>query len=152
MTRAVPFVILVLATLGMAKAAYSLWRQGAFEPLQIKWRGASRVVRALALAFVITAVAYGSDKILGGHIGEGMRTLGGAVASLCTNVFTFAERQTGYAASAVRTNETHDLAMPAEAQMAERIARRGAHNDGFWVFYAYTNRLAQDCLYLANPL
>ena len=39
-----------------------------------------------------------------------------------TNAFTEAERQTGYAASAVSTNETHDLAMPAEGQMAERIA------------------------------
>ena len=152
MTRAIPFVILALATLGVARAAYSLWRQGAFEPFKIRWRGASWLMRGLVLALVLTAVAYGSDKILGGHIGEGMRTLGGAVASLCTNVFTFAERQTGYAASAVRTNETHDLAMPAEAQMAERIARRGAHNDGFWFFDAYTNRLAHDGLDLGNPV
>ena len=143
MTRAVPFVILALATLGVARAAYSLWRQGAFEPFKIRWRGASSLMRGLVLALALTAVAYGSDKILGGHIGEGMRTLGGAVASLCTNVFTFAERRTGYAASAVRTNETHDLTMPENAQMAERIARRGAHNDGFWFFDAYTNRLAR---------
>ena len=152
MTRAIPFVILALATLGVARAVYSLWRQGAFEPLLIWWRGASRLMRGLVLALVFTAVAYGSDKILGGHIGEGMRTLGGAMASLCTNVFTSAERQTGYAASAVRTNETHDLAMPTDAQMAERIARRGAHNDGFYFFDAYTNRLAHDGLDLGKPV
>ena len=81
-----------------------------------------------------------------------MRTLGGAVASLCTNVFTTCERLTGYAASAVRTNETHNLTMPADAQMAERIARRGAHNDGFYFFDAYTNRLAHDGLDLGNPV
>jgi hypothetical protein len=109
-------------------------------------------MRGLVLALVLTAVAYGSDKILGGHIGEGMRMLGGAVTSLCTNMFTAAERQTGYAASAVRTNETHDLAIPADAQMAERIARRGAHNDGFYFFDAYTNRLAHDGLDLGNPV
>ena len=152
MTRAIPFVILALATLGVARAAYSLWRQSTFEPLLIWWRGASRLIRGLVLALVLTAVAYGSDKILGGHIGEGMRMLGEAVALLCTNVFTTCERLTGYAASAVRTNETHNLTMPADAQMAERIARRGAHNDGFYFFDAYTNRLAHDGLDLGNPV
>ena len=152
MKHILPALILALATLGVARAAYSLWRKGAFEPLLIWWRGASRLMRGLVLALVFTAMAYGSDKILGGHIGEGMRMFGGAVASLCTNMFTTAERQTGYAASAVRTNETHDLAMPAEAQMAERIARRGAHNDGFYFFDAYTNRLAHDGRDLGNPV
>ncbi len=109
-------------------------------------------MRGLVLALILTAVAYGSDKILGGHIGEGMRTLGGAMASFCTNVFTSAERQTGYAASAVRTNETLDLAMPENAQMAERIARRGAYNDGLYFFDAYTNRLAHDGLDLEKPV
>ena len=152
MTHAIPFVILALATLGVARAAYSLWRKGAFIPVLIWWRGTSRLMRCFVTVLVLTAVAYGADKILGGHIGEGMRTLGGAVTSLCTNVFTSAERQTGYAASAVRTNETHDLTMPENAQMAEGVAKRGAHDDGGWYFDAYTNRLARDGLDLGNPV
>ena len=147
-----PNLILLLAALGVVAIARAQHRRDVYAPLAAWWRGASRLMRGLVLALVLTAVAYGSDKILGGHIGEGMRTLGGAVASLCTNVFTTAERQTGYAASAVRTNETHDLAMPTEGQMAERIARRGAHNDGFYFFDAYTNRLAHDGLDLGKPV
>ena len=148
----IPNLILLLATLGLGAIALAQHHRGVYAPLAAWWRGASRLMRGLVLALVLTAVAYGSDKILGGHIGEGMRMLGGAVASLCTNVFTTAERQTGYAASAVRTNETHDLEMPAEGQMAERIARRGAHNDGFYFFDAYTNRLAHDGLDLGKPV
>ncbi|MBQ6924554.1 MAG: hypothetical protein IJQ73_07930 [Kiritimatiellae bacterium] len=76
----------------------------------------------------------------------------GAVASLCTNVFTSAERRTGYAVSEAHTSETHNLAMPEGAQLADRIARRGAHNDGFYFFDAYTTRLAHDGLDLGNPV
>ncbi len=152
MNYAVPFAILALATLGVSRAAYSLWRKGAFDPLLIWWRGTSRFVRALALAFVLTAIAYGSDKVLGGHIGEGLRTLGGGVATLCTNVFSAAERQIGYAVSEAHTNEIHDLTMPEGARLAERIARRGAHNDGFWLYDACTNRLARDGLEVENPV
>ena len=148
----IPSLILLLATLGVVAIVRAQHRRGVYAPLAAWWRGTSRLIRGFVLAVVLTVVAYGSDKILGGHIGEGMRTLGGAMASFCTNVFTSAERQTGYAVSAVRTNETHDLAMPAEAQMAERIARRGAHNDGFYFFDAYTNRLAHDGLDLGNPV
>ena len=132
MKHIIPNLILLLATLGLVAIARAQHRRGVYAPLAAWWRGASRLMRGLVLALVLTAVAYGSDKILGGHIGEGMRMLGGAVASLCTNMFTTAERQTGYAASAVRTNETHDLAMPADAQMAESIARRGAHRNRTW--------------------
>ncbi len=152
MKHIIPNLILLLATLGLVAIARAQHRRGVYAPLAAWWRGASRLMRGLVLALVFTAVAYGSDKILGGHIGEGMRIIGGAVTSLCTNVFTTAERQTGYAASAVSTNETHDLAMPAEGQMAERIARRGAHNDGFYFFDAYTNRLAHDGLDLGKPV
>jgi hypothetical protein len=101
---------------------------------------------------VLTAVAYGSDKLLGGHIDEGLRSIGGAVAALCTNVFNAAERQTGYAVSEARTNEIHNLAMPQNAQLAERIARRGAHDDGFWLYDACTNRLAREGLEAENPV
>ncbi len=144
--------VLALTALLLAAIVRAQHRRGAYAPLAAWWRSASRLARGIALALVLTAVAYGSDKIFGGHIDAGMRTLGGAVASLCTNVFTSAEQQTGYATSAVRTNETHDLAMPAEAQMAERIARRGAHNDGFYFFDTYTNRLAHDGLDLGKPV
>ena len=152
MKHIVPNLILLLATLGVAAVVCAQHRRGVYAPLAAWWRGASRLMRCLVTVFVLTAVAYGADKILGGHIGEGMRTLGGTMVSLCTNVFTSAERQTGYAASAVRTNETHDLAMPANAQIAEGIAKRGAHDDGFWYFDAYTNRLARDGLDLGNPV
>ena len=152
MTRAVPFVILALATLGVARAAYSFWRNGEFEPVLFWWRGATRLTRTLAVAFVLMAVAYGSDKLLGGHIEEGLRSIGEAVAALCTNVFNAAERQTGYAVSEAHTNEIHNLAMPDSAQLVDRIARRGAHDDGFWLYDACTNRLAREGLEVENPV
>ena len=108
MIRSVPIAILALTTLGVARAAYSLWRNGALDPVLIWWRGATRLTRVLALVFVLTAVAYGSDKLLGGHIGEGLRSVGGAIAALCTNVFNAAEQQTGYAVSEARaTGRAH---------------------------------------------
>ena len=152
MKHLLPNLILLLATLGVVAIVRAQHRRGVYAPLAAWWRGASRLMRCLVTTLVLTAVAYGADKILGGHIGEGMRTLGGTMVSLCTNVFTFAERQTGYAATAVRTNETHDLAMPANAQLAEQIARRGAHQDGFHHFDSFTNRLAREGLDLENPV
>ncbi len=62
------------------------------------------------------------------------------------------ERLTGYTFSKARTSEIHDLTMPADAQLAERIARRGAHNDGFYLFDSFTNRLARGGLALENPV
>ncbi|MBQ6246298.1 MAG: hypothetical protein IJK04_05500, partial [Kiritimatiellae bacterium] len=152
MKHILPYLILLLATLGVVAIARAQHRRGVYAPLAAWWRGASRLMRCLVTVFVLTAVAYGADKILGGHIGEGMRTLGGAVASLCTNIFTSSERLTDYAVSSVGTNETHDLTMPENAQLAEGIAKRGAHDDGGWYFDAYTNRLARDGLDLGNPV
>ena len=152
MKHILPYLILLLATLGVVAIARAQHRRGVYAPLAAWWRGASRLMRCLVTVFVLTAVAYGADKILGGHIGEGMRTLGGAVASLCTNIFTSSERLTDYAVSSVGTNETHDLTMPENAQLAEGIAKRGAHDDGDWYFDAYTNRLARDGLDLGNPV
>ncbi len=152
MKHILPYLILLLATLGVVAIARAQHRRGVYAPLVAWWRGASRLMRCLVTVFVLTAVAYGADKILGGHIGEGMRTLGGAVASLCTNIFTSSERLTDYAVSSVGTNETHDLTMPENAQLAEGIAKRGAHDDGGWYFDAYTNRLARDGLDLGNPV
>ena len=75
------------------------------------------------------------------------RAMRDLAATLCTNAFSAIAQLTGYAVSSVATNETHDFTMPEGAQLAERIARRGAHNDGFWLFDAFTNGIAA-----ANPV
>ena len=80
------------------------------------------------------------------------RAIRQVVAAICTNTFNILEQQTGYSFSDVRTNETHDLTMPADAQIAERIARRGAHRDGFWLFDFWTNRLAHAGLDVEHPV
>ena len=72
--------------------------------------------------------------------------------SLCTNAFNALEQQTGYSFAKAHTNEIHDLTMPDNAQLAERIARRGAHQDGFHHFDSFTNRLAREGLDLENPI
>ncbi len=79
------------------------------------------------------------------------RAIAHAIA-LCTNAFNTLERQTGYSFTEAHTNEIHNLAMPDNAQLAERIARRGAHNDGFWLYDACTNRLAREGLDVENPV
>ncbi len=72
--------------------------------------------------------------------------------TLCTNAFNTLEQQTGYSFTEAHTNEIHNLAMPDNAQLAERIARRGAHQDGFHHFDSFTNRLAREGLDLENPV
>jgi hypothetical protein len=94
-----PTLIMVFATFGVAAIMYLQWRNGVYSALTTWWRGASRLLRCAVIAFFVTAVVYGADKLLGGHIGEGLRSVGGAVAALCTNVFNAAEQQTGYAVS-----------------------------------------------------
>ena len=147
-----PTVLIALQALGVAAILRSQWRRGVFNDFIARWRGMSLLMRALVVVLVSSGGAYAANKLLGNRLHEMLSAVPGAVASLCTNVFTSAEQQTGYAASAVRTNETHDLAMPTDAQMAERIARRGAHNDGLYFFDAYTNRLAHDGLDLGKPV
>ena len=80
------------------------------------------------------------------------RAIHNVITALCTNIFNAAERQTGYAMSQARTNEIHDLTMPEGARIAESIARRGAHDDGFYLFDAFTNRLAREGLDLEHPV
>ena len=152
MKHIVPKLILLLATLGVAAIVRAQHRRGVYAPLAAWWHGASRLMRCLVTTFFLTTVAYGADKILGGHIGEGLRTLGGAAVSLCTNVFSASERQTAYSFSKALTNETHSLTMPGNAQLAERIASRGAHQDGFHHFDSFTNCLARAGLDLENPV
>jgi hypothetical protein len=64
-----------------------------------------------------------------------------ALSALWTNAFSAIERLTGYAVSSASTNEVHDLSMPEGAQLAEDIARRGAHADGFWLADAFADSL-----------
>ena len=80
------------------------------------------------------------------------RAIGHAITWFCTNAFNALEQQTGYSFTEAYTNEIHNLAMPDNAQLAERIARRGAHQDGFWLFDACTNRMAREGLDLKNPV
>ena len=80
------------------------------------------------------------------------RAIGHVLTWVCTNAFNAIEQQTGYSFSDAITNETHDLTMPDNAQLAERIARRGAHQDGFYLFDSFTNRLAREGLDLENPV
>ena len=80
------------------------------------------------------------------------RAIGHVLTSLCTNAFNAIEQQTGYSFSDARTNETHDLTMPNNAQLAERIARRGSYQDGFYLFDSFTNRLAREGLDIEHPV
>lgn len=67
------FTLALLTLLPFLRRAY---RRGELGRLGDWWHRASRLARALAIAFVLTAVAYGSDKLLGGHIDEGLRLIG----------------------------------------------------------------------------
>ena len=80
------------------------------------------------------------------------RAIRQVVVATCTNIFHSIEQKTGYAVSEARTDETHDLTIPDNAQIAERIARRGAHRDGFWLFDFWTNRLAHAGLDVEHPV
>ena len=135
---------LLLALLTVAPVAYRAYRRGAFVPLLRWWRGLSRLTQSVALASLLVIFAYGSNKQLGGIIGDGLRSIPPAVATLCTNAFSAIAQLTGHTISSVATNETHDFSMPEGARLAERIARRGAHNDGFWIFDSFPNNIAAE--------
>ena len=140
------------ALLTVAPLGYVAYRLGAFESLTRWWRHAAIPARVLAIALAVMSVAYGSSKQLGGQIGDGLRSIPGLVSNICTNAFHAIERLTGYAVSSSSTNETHDFAMPGDARLAECIARRGAHRDGFWLFDAFTNNIALSGLEAENPV
>ena len=128
------------------------YRRGKLGLLGDWWRRASRRMRFLVLLLVFSLSAYAVDKLLRQHINEALADVSHGIAALCTNVFNAAEQQTGYAVSEAHTNEIHDLTMPEGARLAERIARRGAHDDGFWLYDACTNRLAREGLDVENPV
>ena len=127
-------------------------RRGVYGDFIARWRRMKLVVRILVIVLVSSAGAYAANKLFGNRIHEILSAVPQTVATLCTNMFNAAERLTGYAVSMVRTNEVHDLSMPEGARLAERIARRGAHDDGFWLFAACTNRLAREGLEVENPV
>ncbi|MBQ7722131.1 MAG: hypothetical protein IJT64_04410, partial [Kiritimatiellae bacterium] len=153
MTSAVRQCLAFLAALlTVAPLGYVAYRLGAFASLTRWWRHAAIPARVLAVALAVLSVAYGSSKQLGGQIGDELRSFPQTMATLCTNAFRAVERLTGYAVSASATNETHDFTMPEGAQLAERIARRGAHRDGFWLFDAFTNNIALSGLEAESPV
>ncbi len=146
MKHLLPALVLLLAAFGAAALARAQWRRGTFAPLAAWWRGASLPARAAALAVLFAAFGHGAEK------SPGLLSAPRLVSALCTNAFAAIERLTGYAVSEARTNEIHDLTMPDGAQVADDIARRGAHIDGFWLFDAFTNRVVREGLDLEKPV
>ncbi len=141
-----------LALLTLSPFLRRAYRRGELGLLGDWWRRASRRMRFLVLLLLFPISAYAVDKLLRLHLNEALADVSHAIAALCTNAFETIEQQTGYAITEARTNEIHDLTMPQNAQLADRIARRGAYDDGFWLFDACTNRLAREGLDLENPV
>ena len=141
-----------LALLTLSPFLRRAYRRGELGLLGDWWRRASRRMRLLVLLLLFPISAYAVDKLLRLHLNEALVDVSHAIAALCTNAFETIEQQTGYAITEARTNEIHDLTMPQNAQLADRIARRGAYDDGFWLFDACTNRLAREGLDLENPV
>ena len=136
----VPIIAIAILSAIAAVALYGLMR---------------RYQRQLGKECAIVIAVFGSALASVGGVKTNSppaRAIRNVIASLCTNAFEAVEQLTGYAASEARTNETHNLTMPEGAQLAERIARRGAHQDGFYHFDSFTNRLAREGLDLENPV
>ncbi|MBQ7652437.1 MAG: hypothetical protein IJS15_15875, partial [Victivallales bacterium] len=91
--------LIALQALGVAAILRSQWRRGVYNDFITRWRGMSLLMRALIIVLVSSGGAYAANKLLGNRLHEMLSSVPGTVASLCTNVFTTAERQTGYAAS-----------------------------------------------------
>ena len=140
MNLCLKLLALALSTLLMALVLYVLMRR--FD------RKLPKDIAAIIAIFGAPLVIVGGAKTNS----PPARLIQNVIASICTSTFNAAERQTGYTFSEARTNEIHDLTMPEDARLAENIARRGAHQDGFWLFDALTNRLAREGLDLENPV
>ena len=102
-----------------------LWqcKSGALEPLL----RLSKRTRALALVCLIFLATFAGSK----DFGSGLMGMFRNFRVAATNAFTDIELATGYALASVGTNEVHDFTMPTNAVVADRIAKRGAHRDGF---------------------
>ena len=142
----------LLQALVVAAIFRAQMRRGVYDDFTARWRRMTLVVRILVIVLVSSAGAYAANKLFGNRIHEILSAVPQTVAALCTNMFNAAERLTGYAVSEAHTNEIHDLTMPEGARLAESIARRGAHDDGFWLYDACTNRLAREGLEVENPV
>ena len=140
MTTIVHFLAIAFATAIAAALIYGLIRK--YEPQLAK----GAVIIFAVFGGLLTSVASIKTN------SPPARALSQVLTWVCTNAFNAIEQQTGYSFSDARTNETHDLTMPDNAQFAEQIARRGAHQDGFYLFDSFTNRLAREGLGLENPV
>ncbi len=107
------------------------------------------------MLFFVICVAYGSDKNFGravdnlardalGNIAIGLYTLG--------DYFSPSEQQSGYALASVATGEIHDFTRPDNSSVADKISKRGANNDGYYLNDSYTNYLNRIGLDNASPL
>ena len=81
-----------------------------------------------------------------------MQAVGRFAESVATNVFTSVERATGCAAMVKTGDGDCTISMPDNAVVADNIAKRGAHDDGFWHFDAITKTLVRTGLVRDNPV
>ncbi len=109
--------------------------------------------RIVSVLFFAVCVAYGSDKNIGQSLDDFAEGIAQTFASgllTITNFFSRDEIETGYAVASVETNETHNLTTPDNAVLAENIAKRGAHDDGFYLYDSFTNHLERTGLITTN--
>ena len=139
MTTIVHLLAIIYATVIAAVLIYGLIRK--YEPQLAK----GVVIIFAVFGGLLTSVASIKTN------SPPARAIDHAIA-FCTKAFNSIEQQIGYSFTEAHTNAIHNLAMPDNAQLAERIARRGAHQDGFWLFDAFTNRPAREGLNLETPV
>ncbi len=109
--------------------------------------------RIVSVLFFAVCIAYGSDKNIGQSLDdftEGIAQTFAIGLLTISNFFSRDEIETGYAVVSVETNETHNLTMPDNAVLAENIAKRGAHDDGFYLYDSFTNHLERTGLITTN--
>ena len=140
MTTVVHILVVAIATAIAAGIIYRLIRK--FEP---------QLAKGVVIIFAIFGGLLTSIAAIKTN-SPPARAISHVLTSLCTNTFNALEQQTGYSFTEAHTNEIHNLAMPDNVQIAERIAKRGAHQDGFHHFDSFTNRLARAGLDLENPV
>ena len=99
-----------------------------------------------------SAIAYGSDNDFGGATNRLMQVVGRFVGGVVSNVFSPVEQATGYAATVKTGGGDCTISMPDNAVVADNIAKRGAHDDGFWHFDAFTKTLVRTGLVRDNPV
>lgn len=144
-------ICLFLAAATVAPLVRALWRQGTFDGIVSWWRNAACSVKIASALFLVGAVAYGSDKDFGGVTNRLVQSVGQFAGGAMSSVFSAVERATGYAVS-VKFGENHTIVKPGNAVIADYIAKRGAHDDGFWLYDSFTNTLVRSGLVRENPV